>query len=123
MKNMKVRSKLAVSFGVVVLFIVLAIISGIIGLGNIRTSVGQFYSGAFAVSGYSHEAKQAFESVKSSVFRAVGTRDVSVTESAIQEADKSREQVREKAALINQNYDGDPVTLSGLQKKDRKSVV
>lgn len=116
MKNMKVRSKLAVSFGVVVLFIVLAIISGIIGLGNIRTSVGQFYSGAFAVSGYSHEAKQAFESVKSSVFRAVGTRDVSVTESAIQEADKSREQVREKAALINQNYDGDPVTLSDLQK-------
>lgn len=115
LKNRKMRTKLMVSFSAVLLFIILTIISGAVGLVKVRKSIDGFYSGPYTVRGHANNTKQAFESLKSSIFRAVGTTDPAVTLEAIEDADKERVAVKEKVAEIETIFNGDQNVLKNLK--------
>ncbi len=107
MKNLKVRSKLVVSY---VILIVLFLISTAISLTNInsiQTQFTKFISSPFAVRAASLRMKVNYESVQKSIFEAIIRKDEAGIRKCIDSANNSAKVLREDFAIVNERFLGD----------------
>ena len=70
-KNLKVRSKLLVSFGIVIIFYIIAIIASSIGLGSVFGGLEDFYNIPFPMVKSALEAQSITREIQLDVYRAV----------------------------------------------------
>lgn len=115
-KNLKVRTKLLVSFSTILLLFIFAIVSGVISVGKIRSNFTTFYNNPYTVRGVSNQAKQQFETTQKYVFRALSTTDPAITKASVEAMDKARENVRNALPELKARFLGDPQILVDLEQ-------
>lgn len=71
LKNLKVRSKLLFSFGVVILFYIIAIIASSISLGNVFGGLEKFYNTPFPMVRSALEVQSLTREIQMDVYKAV----------------------------------------------------
>ena len=113
-KNLKVRSKLLVSFGIVIIFYIIAIIASSIGLGSVFGGLEDFYHIPFPMVKSALEAQSITRGIQLDVYRAVsisGSERQAVI-SEIEESSAERNKVMEE---LKANFDGDASLLTSVE--------
>ena len=113
-KNLKVRSKLLVSFGIVIIFYIIAIIASSIGLGSVFGGLEDFYNIPFPMVKSALEAQSITRGIQLDVYRAVsisGSERQAVI-SEIEESSAERNKVMEE---LKANFDGDASLLKSVE--------
>lgn len=104
MKNLKVSLKLTISFAVIFLFFIISIVSGVVGLSNVKTEITHFYNGPYTARGDVNSTKQQFEIMQKSIYMAIGNSDASVTKKAIDEANACTNEIDKYLGNIKNHY-------------------
>lgn len=117
MKNLKIRTKLMVSYATVILLLITCIGISIANLSKIGKQVTEFYNGPFLVSASANIVNERFEGMQKSVFRAIANEDLTITNNAIQDAKDANAKIAEQIPIIQQHYLGDAQTVANLQTK------
>ena len=113
-KNLKVRSKLLVSFGIVIIFYIIAIIASSIGLGSVFGGLEDFYNIPFPMVKSALEAQSITRGIQLDVYRAVsisGSERQAVI-SEIEESSAERNKVMEE---LKANFNGDASLLKSVE--------
>ena len=113
-KNLKVRSKLLVSFGIVIIFYIIAIIASSIGLGSVFGGLEDFYNIPFPMVKSALEAQSITRGIQLDVYRAVsisGSERQTVI-SEIEESSAERNKVMEE---LKANFNGDASLLKSVE--------
>ncbi|MCI9455082.1 MAG: HAMP domain-containing protein, partial [Dorea sp.] len=74
-RNLKVRSKLLLSFGIMMVFYIISIIVANIGLGSVLKGLDNFYERPYPMVRYSLEAESSTRQTQLNMFRALTTED------------------------------------------------
>ena len=74
-RNLKVRSKLLLSFGIMMVFYIISIIVANIGLGSVLKGLDNFYERPYPMVRYSLEAESSTRQNQLNMFRALTTED------------------------------------------------
>ncbi len=97
-RNLKVRSKLLLSFGIMMLFYIVSIIVANIGLGSVLEGLENFYERPYPMVRYSLEAESSTRQNQLNMFRALTTEDEATSQQLLA-------QVEELAATMNKALD------------------
>ena len=115
LKNLKVRSKLAISFGITMLFFVIAIITATIGLNSVSGGLKDFYNTPYPMVSSALEAQSATRKIQLSMYRIAVATDTATKQSLLAEIDKAAEKMNEALATLDESYEGDPALLTTAQ--------
>ncbi len=128
-RNLKVRSKLLLSFGIMMLFYIVSIIVANIGLGSVLEGLENFYERPYPMVRYSLEAESSTRQNQLNMFRALTTEDEATSQQLLA-------QVEELAATMNKALDeltkvygaDDPLVSAALDaasklKKSREDAL
>lgn len=113
-KNLKVRSKLLVSFGIVIIFYIIAVIAASIGLGSVFGGLEDFYNIPFPMVKDALEAQSLTKEIQLNVYRAISTdgADFDSISSTIDEAAAERTAVMDE---LKANFNGDASLLQSVE--------
>lgn len=114
LNKLKIRTRLLVSFSIVLVGMVVIALIGSTELKNSLYSLRDYRS---SVSQYNYilsEVEAHFFRVQMQMYRAVGTTDVSIAQQAVSEAQKSAEIVRADMVNLESVNTGDPAQLQAL---------
>ena len=117
MKNYKISKKLTISYAVVLILLVLSMLISIINFISIGNQVEAFYEGPFKVSASANLINAKFEQMQKSVFRALSTESMDITNEAIQNAKNASTIISEQLPIIEQNFLGDQNIVTRLKEK------
>lgn len=114
-KNLKVRSKLLVSFGIVIIFYIIAIIASSIGLGSVFGGLEDFYNIPFPMVKSALEAQSITREIQLDVYRAVSVSgsELQAVISEIDAASAERNTVMEE---LHANFSGDSALLRSVEE-------
>lgn len=125
-KNLKVRSKLLVAFGILILFYLIAVIAALSGLGRVFGGLEDFYNIPFPTVQSALEAQSLTRKIQLEVYRAVssdGDQFQSVSSNIEQAAsertvvmDELKENFTADAALLQAVIDANAATSSAREK-------
>ena len=114
LNKLKIRTRLLVSFSIILVGMVVISLVGSTELKNSLYSLRDYRS---SVSQYNYilsEVEAHFFRVQMQMYRAVGTTDVSIAQQAVSEAQKSAEIVRADMVNLESVNTGDPAQLQAL---------
>lgn len=113
-KNLKVRSKLLVSFGIVIIFYIIAVIAASIGLGSVFGGLEDFYNIPFPMVKDALEAQSLTKEIQLNVYRAISTdgADFDSISNTIDEAAAERTAVMDE---LKANFNGDASLLQSVE--------
>ena len=114
-KNLKVRSKLLVSFGIVIIFYIIAIIASSIGLGSVFGGLEDFYNIPFPMVKSALEAQSITREIQLDVYRAVSTSSGSERQSVLSEIDEASAKRNTVMEELKTNFSGDAALLSTVE--------
>ncbi len=125
-KNLKVRSKLLVAFGILILFYLIAVIAALSGLGRVFGGLEDFYNIPFPTVQSALEAQSLTRKIQLEVYRAVssdGDQFQSISSNIEQAAsertvvmDELKENFTADAALLQAVIDANAATSSAREK-------
>ena len=114
-KNLKVRSKLLVSFGIVIIFYIIAIIASSIGLGSVFGGLEDFYNIPFPMVKSALEAQSITREIQLDVYRAVSTSSGSERQSVLSEIDEASAKRNTVMEELKTNFSGDAALLNTVE--------
>ena len=114
-KNLKVRSKLLVSFGIVIIFYIIAIIASSIGLGSVFGGLEDFYDIPFPMVKSALEAQSITREIQLDVYRAVSTSSGSERQSVLSEIDEASAKRNTVMEELKTNFSGDAALLNNVE--------
>lgn len=114
-KNLKVRSKLLVSFGIVIIFYIIAIIASSIGLGSVFGGLEDFYNIPFPMVKSALEAQSITREIQLDVYRAVSVSG-SELQAVISEIDASSAERNTVMEELHANFSGDAALLRSVEE-------
>ncbi len=114
-KNLKVRSKLLVSFGIVIIFYIIAIIASSIGLGSVFGGLEDFYNIPFPMVKSALEAQSITREIQLDVYRAVSTSSGSERQSVLSEIDEASAKRNTVMEELKTNFSGDAALLNNVE--------
>lgn len=114
-KNLKVRSKLLVSFGIVIIFYIIAIIASSIGLGSVFGGLEDFYNIPFPMVKSALEAQSITREIQLDVYRAVSTSSGSERQSVLSEIDEASARRNTVMEELKTNFSGDAALLNTVE--------
>lgn len=120
LKNLKVRSKLLISYGIVILFYIIAIIAATISLGNVFGGLENFYNTPFPMVRSALEVQSLTREIQMSVYKAV-TSDHSqfdTINSSINNTMAARDAAMEE---LRATYEGDASLLQSVESAAQKT--
>ena len=120
LKNLKVRSKLLISYGIVILFYIIAIIAATISLGNVFGGLENFYNTPFPMVRSALEVQSLTREIQMNVYKAV-TSDHSqfdTINSGINNTMAARDAAMEE---LRATYEGDASLLQSVESAAQKT--
>ena len=111
LKNLKVRSKLFVSFSITILFFVIAIIAATISLNNVFGGLEDFYKTPYPMVSSALQAQSSTRKIQLSMFRFALTKDDATKQSLLTEIDQAATIMTEALSKFEKAYEGDPALL------------
>lgn len=115
MKNLRVRSKLMVSFGIILFLLVACGLVGIINLRNVNKEVENFYNGPYVVRASTNIVKANFENMQKSVYRTIANTDPAIMTDTVNQINTDITVIQEHVSLIKQHFTGDQQIIVRFQ--------
>lgn len=116
MKNFKVGKKLAISY---IIIMMLLILGSVVSVGNI-IRVGErmevFYDGPFTVRGSVSSIRANFESMQKSIYRAIAYDDRDIMETSISAVSEAQENIADEMLIIKEHFIGDKQLVKTLEE-------
>lgn len=100
MKNFKVKKKLIISFGVILILFVFSAISVTISLQMIGTQVQQFYDVPWQTKSAAQDLMTNLAEQQKSLFRAIATTDESIIKPALEDVNKYEVLIQDNVSVI-----------------------
>lgn len=100
MKNFKVKKKLIISFGVILILFVFSAISVTISLQMIGTQVQQFYDVPWQTKSAAQDLMTNLAEQQKSLFRAIATTDESIIKPALEDVNKYEVLIQNNVSVI-----------------------
>ncbi|MEZ3488051.1 MAG: MCP four helix bundle domain-containing protein [Lachnospiraceae bacterium] len=114
LKNLKVRSKLIISFSIVMAFYIIAVIAANIGLSSVLGGLDDFYHTPYTMVSASLEAQTHTRKVQLNMFRAAVATDESTAQSLLNEIDTEAEKLNASLDIVRESFEGDASLLQTL---------
>lgn len=114
-KNLKVRSKLLVSFGIVIILYIITVIASAIGLKSVSGGLEDFYNTPHPTVQAALELESATNRVQLDVWQILEATSDAQVQAARQDIDATLENVSASLATLEKAYEGDPSLLSKIE--------
>jgi len=112
MKNMKIRTRLIVSYMIIVVFLLIAGITSIVMLSSVSQTLEDFYNLQFQTVDNAWNARRTVFSARANMFQAMLDSDMTVTRTATQGAQDDFQTIRDCIDLIETTFAGDMSLLT-----------
>lgn len=113
---MKIGKKLFISYAVILFLLILGTVVSVCNFISINKKVNDFYHNPYAVRNASNEIKISLEGLQKSVFRAISTTDLNITQDAMDTAKTLAAKVEEQMPIVLERYKGDKEDLTRFQQ-------
>ncbi len=120
-KNLKVRSKLLVSFGIVILFYIIAIISSSFSLGNVFGGLENFYNTPFPMVRSALEVQSLTRDIQMNVYKAV-TSDSSQFDTINANIDQTIAARDAAMQELRETFEGDASLLQSVENAAKQTA-
>ncbi len=115
LKNLKVRNKLVVSFGIVMAFYIIAVIAANIGLSSVLGGLDDFYHTPYPMVEASLEAQTHTRKIQLNMYRAAVATDEATAQSLLNEIDGEAVKMNEALDRLREAFEGDTSLLQSLE--------
>lgn len=107
MKNFKIGKKLAVTFGIIIVLFLVAIVVAITSLNSASKNFSDFYTNGYPVSVTTTEMRRATQTGLKNIALSILTDDVSESNSYITQANEQLDGLAASFTFLKENYRGD----------------
>ncbi len=107
MKNFKIGKKLAVTFGIIIVLFLVAIVVAITSLNSASKNFSDFYTNGYPVSVTTTEMRRATQTGLKNIALSILTDDVSESNSYITQANEQLDGLAASFTFLKDNYRGD----------------
>lgn len=115
-KNLKVRSKLLVSFGIVMILYIITVIASAIGLNSVSSGLEDFYNIPHPTLKAAIEMQAATKTIQLDIWQAAMLLDTNGNQQQLlQEIDETATKMSSSFETLKQSYEGDPALMSTLE--------
>ncbi len=115
MKNMKIRTRLLVSYAIVIVFLLIVGITAIVMLGQVGDSLDSFYNKQFQTIDNTWSARRSVFACRANIFQAIIETDAAAIQEAVQAAKDEYQTVKDSIALVDDTFEGDPTLIDKIQ--------
>lgn len=120
-KNLKVRSKLYLSFGIVMLFYIVSVIAGVIGIKSVSGGLNDFYNEPYPMVTTSMHAQLTTRLMRLNILRAATTGDRTQSQPILTEVDQNIADLNNILSELKANYKGDSSLLQSVEDAAAKT--
>lgn len=128
-RNLKVSKKITLSFGIVIVLYIVAVIAGTIGLFSVANGLESFYNHAYPIVRESLQISNLTTSIQRDIWNAYVVTDNAQIQSLLAGVESNSTQMAAYAKELEAQYDGDPQLLSNFKsaleatKAPREQIV
>lgn len=121
-KNLKVRSKLLLAFGIVMGLYIIAVIAASVGLKSVSGGLKDFYNVPYPMVKASLEAQAATKQIQLDVYRAYETTDDAEIQSLLGDIEDTVQVLSAAIEDLNNSYEGDASLLQAVKDTAAKTA-
>ena len=114
-RNLKVSKKITLSFGIVIVLYIVAVIAGTIGLFSVANGLESFYNHAYPIVRESLQISNLTTSIQRDIWNAYVVTDNAQIQSLLAGVESNSTQIAAYAKELEAQYDGDPQLLSNFK--------
>lgn len=114
MRNLKVGKKLAISYAVIMLLLIMGSVVSIINFISVGDKVEAFHDGPFTVRGSANQANTHFEALQKAIYRAIVNTEPALTQEAVNDAMDARVRILAEIPVITEHFLGDQKHVENL---------
>ncbi len=107
MKNMKIRTRLLVSYAIIIVFLLIVGITSIVMLGRVGDSLDSFYNQQFQTIDNTWNARRSVFACRADIFQAIIETDAATIQENAQAAKDEFQTVKNAIALADDTFQGD----------------
>lgn len=128
MRNLKVGRKLAVSYVIIMILLVMGSVVSIMNFNSVGDKVEIFHDGPFMVRGSANHMDASFEALQKSIYRAILNTDPEIIQESVDELKAARAEIAAELPTITQHFLGDQQHIQNFntyftQLKDMNDYV
>lgn len=116
MKNFKVGKKLAISYIIIMLLLILGSIVSIVNIVRVGERMEAFYSGPFTVRDSVSSIRANFESMQKSIYRTIAFDGMDIMEESISDVSQAQKNIRDELLVMKENFSGDKQIIETLEE-------
>ena len=117
MKDYKIKKKLMISYVIIMVLFVIAVLVSIVNLVLIGDKVETFYKGPFTTSARANVVNERFEGVQKAVYRSISNSDQKIIDDAISEIEAADVLIDEQIPIIKERFLGDKSIVESIEKE------
>lgn len=114
-KNLKVRSKLYLAFGMVMIFYIISIIAGSVGIGSVARGLKDFYNTPYPMVHAALDAQSSTRLVRQHILEAVLAEDDAARQASLNKADEGVVKLNSAISNLKEAYKGDASLLQSIE--------
>ncbi len=114
MKNFKVGKKLAISYIIIMLLLILGSAFSVANIVRVGEKMESFYEGPFTVRGSVSSIRANFESMQKSVYRTIAYDDMDIMETSISDVSAAQKNIENEMLTLKEHFTGDKQTIETL---------
>ena len=114
MKNFKVGKKLAISYIIIMLLLILGSAVSVANIVRVGEKMESFYEGPFTVRGSVSSIRANFESMQKSVYRTIAYDDMDIMETSISDVSAAQKNIENEMLTLKEHFTGDKQTIETL---------
>ncbi len=115
MKNMKIRTRLLVSYAIIIVFLLVIGITAIVMLGQVGNSLDSFYNQQFQTIDNTWNARRSVFACRADIFQAIIEDDAAAIQEAVQAAKDEFQTVKDSIAEADNTFQGDQALIDKVQ--------
>lgn len=120
-KNLKVRNRLVVSYSIVLLLYIIAVVVSSIGMGRIFGGLEEFYQVPYPMIKTALEAQSESRQIQLDVYRASVASDDAAMQSILNNINQDVSNLSATLDTLAENYEGDAALLQSVQAAAQKT--
>ncbi|MCQ4725285.1 methyl-accepting chemotaxis protein [Anaerotignum faecicola] len=115
-RNLKVKSKLFVSFGIIILLYIIAVLFATAGIFKVGDGLGDFYNNAYPSVRYAIQAQSDTRNIQLNVYRAYEIDDPVTTQEILSNIETLSSNMQDSINNLNSSFTGDPALLDKVNE-------
>ncbi len=115
MKNLKVGVRLVLTFAIVIVLALVAILFAIVGLSNATAQVNTFMAGPYKEKEIAMQTMEYFKAQQSEIYRLISYSDPAEMQKSAQKADEYGTQIQQSLPKLKELFTGDQALITDLE--------